>query len=84
MISSGTPNAKAGYWGIPDAEVWKDRERSGLDTHVFYPVNDLYYSFGRCIEIDICLSETVNTLNIAPEQYNRKIENQKTRREPVQ
>lgn len=32
----------------------------------------------------ICLSETVNTLNIAPEQYSRKIENQKTRREPVQ
>lgn len=48
LILSGTPKAKADYWVDSDTEVRKNRERSGLDTHVFYSVNDVDYSFEKC------------------------------------
>ena len=42
MISGRTPKAKAGFWGVIDAEARKCREQTGLDTLVVYTVNDVH------------------------------------------
>ena len=42
MISEGTPEAKAAYWGFTDAEARKPGEQTGLDTPVVLAVNDQY------------------------------------------
>jgi len=42
LISGGMPEAKATLWAIPDAEVRKLGEQTGLDTPVVLAVNDGY------------------------------------------
>ncbi len=42
MISGGTPEAKVTLWAMPDAEVRKLGEQTGLDTPVVLAVNDGY------------------------------------------
>ena len=42
LRSEGTPEAKAVYWSLSDAEARKLGERTGLDTPVVLAVNDLY------------------------------------------
>ena len=72
LISEGTPEAKAAYWGFTDAEARKPGERTGLDTPVVLAVNDEHLSGGVSTFPDVA-----KALSTAPGEYGRKAETQR-------
>ena len=64
--------AKAVRWPIPDAEVRKLGEQTGLDTLVVLAVND-----GHWVLAPIGVSAEGNPLSVPPEEYGRKVETQR-------
>ena len=72
LRSEGTPEAKAVYWGLSDAEARKPGERTGLDTPVVLAVNDGHWRG------DGLLSPLVaKALSAPPGEYGRKAETQR-------
>jgi hypothetical protein len=72
QILEGTPEAKALYWTITDAERRKLGEQTGLDTLVVLAVNDEYWMLGIYL-----FSIVANALSILPGKYTRKGETQR-------
>ena len=63
--------AKAATWVNTDAHVRKRGEQTGLETPVVHAVND------ECSFLALYARDQVNTSNIPPGDYDRKVETQR-------
>ncbi len=72
MISSGTPEAKAAYWVLSDAEERKLGEQTGLDTPVVLAANDEHWT-GALHRVSV----VAKVLSAPPGEYGRKAETQR-------
>ncbi len=72
LILEGTPEAKAVYWGLTDAEARKPGERTGLDTPVVLAVNDEHWA-GEGSPFPA----VAKALSVPPGEYGRKAETQR-------
>ncbi len=63
--------AKAALWNVPDAEVRKRGEQTGLDTLVVHALND----GTKCRRFTV--GAAANAVSTPPGEYGRKVETQR-------